>query len=361
LSAERAALFSAAELGRFLIAPDGAERLSPMLGPGVVILDLIATSDAEAGDWRETLIEALGWLPCVTIAIAGTGPGDADDASKRALAQACDVVLADEGDLDPLLAGFAATPIAALSFVQLLRGSGDRSIHAGLVAESFAYSTLQSGPEFRSGLDSRRRPGRKRSPDEGPACHALREGDRLEIRLTRPAVHNAFSAGMRDALVECLQLALADPSIDEIVLRGEGPSFCSGGDLSEFGSFPDPAAAHAIRSTRSPALLLSRLSERVRCEVHGACVGAGIELPAFTKRIVARDDAFFMLPEVGLGLVPGAGGTVSLPRRIGRQRTAWLGLSGARIDARTALTWGLIDEVRLGQHVEPRRGARVER
>jgi enoyl-CoA hydratase/carnithine racemase len=188
-----------------------------------------------------------------------------------------------------------------------------------------------------------------------------REGDRLEIRLTRPAVHNAFSVAMRDALVEALGVALADPSIGEIVLRGEGPSFCSGGDLSEFGSFPDPASAHAIRTTRSPALALSRLCERVRCEVHGACIGAGIELPAFTKRIVAGEDAFFMLPEVGLGLVPGAGGTHSLPRRIGRQRTAWLGLSGARIDARTALAWGLVDEVRLGQHVESQRSIRSER
>jgi enoyl-CoA hydratase/carnithine racemase len=80
--------------------------------------------------------------------------------------------------------------------------------------------------------------------------------------------------------------------------------------------------------------------------VHGACVGAGVELPAFAARVVARADARFWLPELGLGLVPGAGGTVSLPRRIGRQRTAWLALSGRPIDARTALAWGLIDEVR---------------
>jgi enoyl-CoA hydratase len=75
-------------------------------------------------------------------------------------------------------------------------------------------------------------------------------------------------------------------------------------------------------------------------------------LPAFTGRVVATEEAFFQLPEVGLGLVPGAGGTVSLPRRIGSQRTAWLGLSGARIDARKALAWGLVDEVRLRQHVD---------
>jgi enoyl-CoA hydratase/carnithine racemase len=155
---------------------------------------------------------------------------------------------------------------------------------------------------------------------------------------------------MRDALVEALQLALVDSSIQEVVLRGEGDSFCSGGDLDEFGSLSNPAEAHAIRSTRSPAMLMTRLADRIRAEVHGACLGAGIELPAFAKRVIATEDAFFQLPEVALGLVPGAGGSVSLPRRIGRQKTAWLGLSGSRIDAQTALAWGLVDEVRLGQH-----------
>ena len=80
--------------------------------------------------------------------------------------------------------------------------------------------------------------------------------------------------------------------------------------------------------------------------VHGACVGAGIELPAFAGRVVASRDAWFALPEVAMGLVPGAGGTVSLPRRIGAQRTAWLALTGRRIDAETALAWGLVDELR---------------
>jgi enoyl-CoA hydratase/carnithine racemase len=90
---------------------------------------------------------------------------------------------------------------------------------------------------------------------------------------------------------------------------------------------------------------MSSVAERVRVEVHGACVGAGIELPAFAARVVAHPAAFFQLPEIGMGLIPGAGGTVSLPRRIGRQRTAWLALTGSRLDAPTALAWNLIDEV----------------
>jgi enoyl-CoA hydratase/carnithine racemase len=61
--------------------------------------------------------------------------------------------------------------------------------------------------------------------------------------------------------------------------------------------------------------------------------------------VVASEDAWFQLPELSMGLIPGAGGTLSLPRRIGRQRTAWLALSGARLDAATALRWRLVDAI----------------
>jgi enoyl-CoA hydratase/carnithine racemase len=79
--------------------------------------------------------------------------------------------------------------------------------------------------------------------------------------------------------------------------------------------------------------------------VHGACIGAGIEVPAFAGRVLAAPDAYVMLPEVSMGLVPGAGGTVSITGRIGRWRTAWLALTGSRLDAHTALSWGLVDEI----------------
>ena len=69
-------------------------------------------------------------------------------------------------------------------------------------------------------------------------------------------------------------------------------------------------------------------------------MGSGIELAAFTDVVVAAPDTQIALPEIGLGLVPGAGGTVSLPRRIGRLRTAWLAFPGRTIDAATAQAWG---------------------
>jgi enoyl-CoA hydratase/carnithine racemase len=74
-------------------------------------------------------------------------------------------------------------------------------------------------------------------------------------------------------------------------------------------------------------------------------VGAGIELAAFARTVVAAPDTRCRLPEVSLGLVPGSGGTVSIPRRIGRHRAAWLGLSGDTIDVDTAAQWGLVDEI----------------
>jgi enoyl-CoA hydratase/carnithine racemase len=172
-----------------------------------------------------------------------------------------------------------------------------------------------------------------------------RTGDVLELWLNRPEKRNAFSAEMRDALCEALGVPVIDPSITRVRLCGEGAAFCSGGDLDEFGTLPDPATAHAIRSTRHPARWLHDLGARVECVIHGACVGAGIELRAFAPRIVARPDTRIRLPELAMGLVPGAGGTVSLPLRIGRQRTVWLGLSGVELDAETALDWGLVDAI----------------
>jgi enoyl-CoA hydratase/carnithine racemase len=201
---------------------------------------------------------------------------------------------------------------------------------------------LQTGPE----LAACGPPATPSPPSLEPAVLMERNGARLDLTLNRPRRHNAFSAEMRDALVEALRVVVGDASISEVVVRGAGASFSSGGDLEEFGTRPDPATAHAIRSTRNAARLLADCAGRVRFEVHGACIGAGVELPAFAARVVARAGAFFELPEVAMGLVPGAGGTVSIPRRIGRQRTAQFALAGQRVDAETAWRWGLVDDLR---------------
>jgi enoyl-CoA hydratase/carnithine racemase len=216
---------------------------------------------------------------------------------------------------------------------------------AGVITESLAYSTLQAGPEFARWLEER---GPASMPDIAEPVLAGRDGDTLHIRFNRPQRHNAFSTDARAALLEALAVAQLDPSVTGIVLSGNGPSFCSGGDLGEFGTFADPASAHLARTRHSPALALDGLTARLgrdcRAVVHGQVVGSGLEMAAFCGWVEAREDAVFGLPELSLGLVPGAGGTVSVTRRIGRWRTAYLVLSGRTIDADTALAWGLVDK-----------------
>jgi enoyl-CoA hydratase/carnithine racemase len=160
-----------------------------------------------------------------------------------------------------------------------------------------------------------------------------------------PHVHNAFNAAMRDALVEAFGVAQLDWAVGTIELTGAGPTFCSGGDLTEFGTADDPVWAHLVRTTRSVGAVMDQLRDRITVHVHGRCIGAGVELPAFARRVVAAENATFRLPELGMGLIPGAGGTVSLPRRIGRERTLLLALSGIELSADDALRWGLIDAV----------------
>ena len=218
-----------------------------------------------------------------------------------------------------------------------------------VVTESLAYSTLQAGPEFARWLDER---GPARMPEIPDPVQVRRDGDTLRIVFNRPQRHNAFSTDARAALLEALTVAQLDPSVTGIVLSGNGPSFCSGGDLAEFGTFADPATAHLARTRHSPALALDALTARLgrscRAEVHGRVMGSGLEMAAFCGWIEARDDSVFGLPELTLGLIPGAGGTVSVTRRIGRWRTAYLVLSGRTLGADTALEWGLVDAICLG-------------
>jgi enoyl-CoA hydratase/carnithine racemase len=222
----------------------------------------------------------------------------------------------------------------------------DGATQAGVITESLAYSTLQAGPEFARWLDER---GPTRVPVIADPVVAQRDGDTLHVTFNRPQRHNAFSTDARAALLEALAVAQLDQSMTGIVLSGNGPSFCSGGDLAEFGTFTDPASAHLARTRHSPALVLDALTARFgracRARVHGRVLGSGLEMAAFCGWVEAHGDSVLGLPELGLGLIPGAGGTVSVTRRIGRWRTAYLVLSGRTIDADTALAWGLVDAI----------------
>ncbi|MGE9809632.1 enoyl-CoA hydratase/isomerase family protein [Janibacter sp. G1551] len=251
---------------------------------------------------------------------------------------------------DPLGAARVATrqavsiPGASLTLAGLLRTADGLDGQRALTAESFAYSMLLAGPEYASWLRSReQRP--QAEPPAGSLVRVDRRGDRLDVVLDHPRRRNAYSARLRDELHEALRVGLLDDSVTSVVLSGAGPSFCAGGDLDEFGTTGDPVLAHLVRTTAGVATTLEALRPRLEVRVHGPCVGAGVELAAFGTRVVARADATFRLPEVLMGLLPGAGGTVSITRRIGRWRLLHLCLSGEWLDARGAHSWGLVDEV----------------
>jgi enoyl-CoA hydratase/carnithine racemase len=255
----------------------------------------------------------------------------------------CVTVADPHRQLATLHAAAARNPQASVVLGGVLRTAESLPVPAALDVESLGYSTLLGGTEFHRWLTAR---GPRPEPAfVGDPVLVDRRDDHLLITLNRPERRNAYGRQVRDALVEALRLALLDDSIDRVVLDGAGPSFCSGGDLDEFGTTPDLATAHLVRTRAGAGRLVAELAARIEVRVHGSCVGAGIELPAFAGTLVADPATTFRLPELGMGLIPGAGGTVSIPRRIGRWRTLYLALTGAAVDTRTSLDWGLIDEV----------------
>ena len=316
-----------------MASPAGAAEFSAVRGTPVVLVDL---SDPPHGG-LSTADPGAAPLPALVVGIRPSGLSG----TPPSVAELVDLVVEDP---EPVLATVKATPQAAVTLALVLRASLTLPVPAGLAAESAAYSMLQAGAEFARWRESSTA-RRSAAPDPEPPVLVERTGDCLHITLNRPGRHNAVNTALQEGLVEALLVACADPSIERVVFDGAGPSFCSGGDLAEFGTRPDPATAHLVRLTRSPARLLAALGSRLEVRLHGACIGAGVEMAAFAGRVVASPDTLISLPEVGLGLIPGAGGTVSLPRRIGRHRTAELALTRSPIDAATAQRWGLVDAV----------------
>lgn len=236
-----------------------------------------------------------------------------------------------------------AWPMAATIMCRVLRLSEGLAFARALEIESFAYSTLLGGSEF-----ARWRLSCVPQPipaGEGPLVLVERDADVVTLTLNHAKAQNAMNAAMRDAVYAALANVLDDPTMPHMVLQGAGKCFSTGGALGEFGTATDLAQAHVVRTVRSCAALLDRLGPRATVCLHGACVGSGLEVPAAAARRVAAEDSWFQLPELRMGLIPGAGGTASVARAIGRHRTAWMLLSGKRIDARLALAWGLIHRI----------------
>jgi enoyl-CoA hydratase/carnithine racemase len=344
------ALRSPSELLAFIADGLDDTALGVVVGSPAVVVDL--SEPFETQDLlRSTAL--LSTLPVVVIGISRCGPIDGsaivgldvalcsgDDASAPWIS--CGNAL-DE-TLSELISKIEASPDASVALGQLLRVGERSSASEAVIAESWVYSLLQGGDMYSRWLDARSTRTPRSRPDSSVVL-IERNDNVLSITLDRPEVHNAYGTRMRDELVEAFRLVGADPTITKVIVRGAGPSFCSGGDLDEFGTAPAPVLAHSIRTSRNAGIALATIADRVEVVVHGSCVGAGVELPAFATTVVAHSETSFLLPEIAMGLVPGAGGTSSIPRRIGRHRTAYFGLSGLPITAETALSWGLIDAI----------------
>lgn len=300
----------------------------------------VLVGDAVEPDWPDGPVDAVrigvdrpGALPAVDPVQFDVLLTSAEDAPAPWVS-----VKALDREVARLAAAMRACPVAATTLVRVLRMGEAMAADDALTMESLAYSTLLAGGEFRGWLSKR---GAVAALNGGE-LKLERDGDCLTVTLASPATRNAMTAAMRDALFEALANALDDPSAPDVLVRAEGGCFSTGGDFGEFGSATDMAMAHVIRSRRSVARLILALGERATVQFHGGAIGSGLEAFAGAGRRTARGDAWFQLPELAMGLIPGAGGTVTVARAIGRQRAAWMMLTGQRVRARQALAWGLI-------------------
>jgi 3-hydroxyacyl-CoA dehydrogenase len=158
------------------------------------------------------------------------------------------------------------------------------------------------------------------------------------ITINNPPV-NALSHGVREGIYKGIETASQDNSVTGIVIYCEGRTFIAGADISEFGSAPKEPHLPAVLT------LLDQSNKPVVAAVHGTALGGGLETTLCCNYRVATSDAKFGLPEVHLGLLPGAGGTQRLPRIVGVEKALSMVTSGAPIGASEALESGLIDMI----------------
>ena len=325
-------IFTLAEISELMASRPAFDQFGPLSETPYLIFKIENENSGLAKDLKA--------LPCPII-------GCQIGARAPDLEAACDVVLDDIKLAERICHNIAQTPMAALVLVQQLRLSESLPIDQALHAESLAYASLQKSTLFLERLEKLERGAPVK--EAGPVL--LLENDKdsetqeavLTLTLNRPANLNAINIELRDALSEAFDMARHNDAISEVRLSAQGKSFSIGGALHEFGDAPDALTAHMIRTYRLPAQYLVRMNKPMRVHINGAAIGAGIEMAAFAQHITATEKAWFQLPELKYGLIPGAGGTVSLVRRIGRHKTALMALSMKKISAQTAYDWGLVD------------------
>lgn len=165
------------------------------------------------------------------------------------------------------------------------------------------------------------------------------------VTLNRPDDLNAYNVAMRDALYEALVAVRDDPEVRAMVLQGNGPAFSTGGDLTEFGTAPSAVVARQTRWRRDVWGTLWNLPKITVAAVHGFVVGGGFEMALLCDQCIAGQHARFVLPETGLGMIPGVAATQTLPRLAGSGAALDLVLTGRRLSASAAKEMGLVSRV----------------
>ena len=166
------------------------------------------------------------------------------------------------------------------------------------------------------------------------------------VTLNRPQVLNVYNLQMRDELYQVLGAIRDDPGVKVAIFQGAGErAFCAGADLSEFLSATSPVVARQVRWERDIWGLFLSITKPLIAALHGYVLGDGIEIALCCDIRLASEDAQFGLPEPGLGIIPAAGGSQTLPRVIGRAKALEILLSGRWIEAKEALRLKLVNRV----------------
>ena len=171
-----------------------------------------------------------------------------------------------------------------------------------------------------------------------------REGAVARIFLNRPQKVNALDTARLEELAAALERLSGDESLRVIVLGGRGRAFCGGADIDELASLTAATAEAFVARIHRVCAAIRALPVPVVARLHGAVIGAGLELAAACDLRVAEHGARFAMPEVTLG-IPSVVEAALLPRLMGSGRAAWLVLTGEPIDAERACEWGLVEQI----------------
>ena len=166
------------------------------------------------------------------------------------------------------------------------------------------------------------------------------------VTLNRPEALNAYNVQMRDELYQVLGAIRDDPEVKAVIFKGAGEkAFCAGADLTEFLTAPSPVVARQVRWERDVWGLFLSITKPLIAALHGYVLGSGIEIALCCDIRLASEDAQFGLPEVGLGIIPAAGGSQTLPRVVGQAGAMEVLLTGRWLTAEEALRLKLINRV----------------